>query len=197
MISIDDYDILKDAICSLKETSIDDHDGTISYMSGSGVPVVNFDTVKDRYIDSLSVPETPASNDAFFIDSRGEMFFIEFKAGVMERKIYEVRLKLFDSLLILTDIIGKGVSFTRDHLNYILVFDESKNPMQEGEFTYQVTPSRERINSRYIKKGGSEFIRFRLRRFQRLYVKNVFTVDRDEFEKRFASKWAAEDVWWC
>ena len=191
MTRIDEYSILKKAICSLRETSIDNHDGNADYMSESILPVVNFDTVKDRYISGLSVPEAPASNDALYVDDQGEMFFIEFKAGSIEgKKVYDLRLKLFDSLLILTDIIGEGVSFTREYLNYILVYDETKNPVREGETIYQATPSRELLSSHYIRKGGNEFIRFKLLRFQRLYVKRMFTVNKDDFEERLASKWA-------
>ena len=169
MIAIDDYGILKGAVCSLKETSKTSHDGTICYMTESSTPVVNFDVVKNQYIRGLSVPEAPSSNDAFFVDSNGEMFFIEFKAGrINEKKFYKVRLKLYDSLLILTDIIGRGISFTRQHLNYVLVYDESINPNQENDAAFQATPSREQMSSRYMKKGGDEFIRGRMRRFQRL-----------------------------
>ena len=192
MINIFEYDILGNAICTLREVSVDNHNGTNFYMSESPVPVVNFDTVKNQYILGLSVPEPPASNDAFFVDNQGELYFIEFKAGNMERNIHQVRRKLFDSLLVLTDIISKGVSFTREHLNYILVYDETINPGFDDNTAFQVTPSRERINSRYIKKGGGEFIRFHLRRFQRLYVKCVYTVGREEFDERFARIWEAD-----
>jgi len=194
MICIDDYDIFKNASSTLKESSKSTHNGTTMYMSESMLPVVDFDNVKDQYVRDLSVFETPASNDALYIDSNGELFFIEFKAGKMAKKIFEVRLKLFDSLLILSDIIGKGISFNREYLNYILVFDESINIDHDDVVVYQDTPSREWLNSRYIKKGDSEYIRFRLRRFQRLYVKRVFTVGRDEFQDRFAKVWAAEQV---
>jgi hypothetical protein len=49
------------------------------------------------------------------------------------------------------------------------------------------------INSR-IGKGGGEYIRFNLRRFQKLYVKRVYTVGREEFNERFAKRWEAESM---
>jgi len=192
MIQINEYEILRNAICSLKETSKSNHNGNMLYMTESEVTVVNFDDVKDQYVSTLSVPEAPKSNDALFVDKEGELFFVEFKAGNMEKKIYPVRKKLFDSLLILTDIISKGISYTREHLSYILVYDETLNQSQEDEVVYQVTPSREKMNSRYLKKGGREFIRFNLHSFHRLYVKHVFTLSREEFKERFTRKWEAE-----
>ena len=32
----------------------------------------------------------------------------------------------------LTDIIGENISYTRKHLNYILVYNETKNPDDEN-----------------------------------------------------------------
>jgi hypothetical protein len=113
------------------------------------------------------------------------MYFIEFKNGVISRKngdadpkkISEIKLKIFDSLLILTDIISKAVSFTRKNLNYVLVYNEEKNSLKC-------------IAKYFIGKSGhgKHLIRFGLERFETLYFKNVFTYTEKEFETEFIFK---------
>ena len=194
MIDIERNPILKSSVCTLKETSKDKHDGTKSndYMIESLLPVVNFDTVKDKYIKDMSLSETPASNDAFYVDSQGNAYFVEFKNGVMNRqKVFKVRLKIFDSLLMLTDIGGVSIADTRDKLTYILVYNEEKNPVPE-ETEYQVSQSRVAISQHYLHKSNKEFIRFDLERFNKLYFKDVFTVNAKRFNDDFVKKWAGQ-----
>ena len=191
MNDIKNINILK-CFDTLKETSSDKHDGKIpDYMTDSLLNVINFDKVKDKYIENLSVPETPASNDVLYIDDNKEMYFIEFKNGYMDsKKIFEVRLKIFDSLLILTDIIKKGVSFTREELNYILVYNETKNPLTDNEIKELRSIELKLIFAKHFaKKSEKNFIRFSLRRFKTLYFKNVFTLTEDEFKNEFVKKW--------
>jgi len=169
MIDVKNVGILDSSICSLKETSKDNHDGTDCYMTNSMLPVVNFDMVKEKYVQGLKISEFPASNDALYVSNDGELYFIEFKAGAMAKKIYEVRRKIFDSLLILTDIINVGASYTRQHLNYILVYNEVKNQITETEKEeLQVSPSRVKIGEILGDKGQEGFVRFNLKRFKGL-----------------------------
>ena len=49
-------------IVTLKETSRDEHySGTISYMTDSKLPVINFDDVKNDYIKDLQLSDAPKS----------------------------------------------------------------------------------------------------------------------------------------
>jgi hypothetical protein len=122
--------------------------------------------VKDKYIEPLAVPETPKSSDALYVAPDGEMYLIEFKNGVMDmRKIFDVRLTIFDNLLMLTDIIHEGISYTRRNLNYILVYNEAKNPdlNEEHGRGYQISQSRVEIAWHFIdKKSKGRFVRFKL-----------------------------------
>lgn len=192
MIDVKNFPILNDSICSLKETSKDDHDGTVCYVTDLMLPVVNFDTVKKKYVQGLKLSEFPASNDAFYVSNDGEMYFIEFKAGKVEEKIHQIRRKIFDSLLILTDIISAGVSSTRQNLSFILVYIEAKNPITETEREkMQNSPSRTKIDEYFVeKKARGNFIRFGLKRFEKLYFKNVFTVTKEKFENDFVKNWS-------
>ena len=181
MIDVKSIEILYSSTCSLKETSKSDHDGgNDSYMTNSELNVVGFDLVKEKYIKTLSVPEIPKSSDAlFYVNNSGEMYLIEFKSGKMDQKeIFDVRLKIFDSLLMLTDILNKGISYTRHNLCFLLVYDETKNPS-----------SRTEIGKHYLRKARKKYIRFDLERFKKLYFKDVFTVTKDDFENDFVKKW--------
>jgi hypothetical protein len=97
-------------------------------------------------------------------------------------------------LLIFTDIAGVGVRKTRDYMNYILVYNEGKNPLpDEFDSTIQISPSREHIAKYFINdrsKKAFGFIRFNLERFKKLYFKNVFTLTESEFETEFVSKFS-------
>jgi len=188
MFDVKSIEILNNSICPLKETS----KNNLGYMTNSMLDVVNFDVVKDKYIQKLKMSEHPKSNDAFYVRDNGDMYFIEFKSGRMDNnKIYGVRQKIYDSLLILTDIIDEGISYTRQNLNYILVYNETKNPLDETKKEEpQFSPSRTAIGKYFVEEKGQEnFIRFGLKRFEKLYFKNVFTVTKEEFENDFVKKW--------
>ena len=174
----------------LKEASKDDHDGNITYMTHSTLNVVGFDAVKSEYVKNLSVSETPKSVDALFLGDNGECVFIEFKNGYVDtKKEFDVRLKIFDSLLIFTDIVSEGVSYTRKNVTFIFVYNEGRNPLPDGVHAeMQVSSSREAIARYFIEgKAKKKYIRFNLERFEKLYFKDVFTLNQELFEERFVS----------
>lgn len=114
---------------TLKETSKNSPDkNTINYMVESNFEVIDFDEVKNCYIRELGVKvlETPKSNDVL-MELNGELYFIEFKDGNMEKAIHDVKRKIYDSLLIFCDIIKENISFTREYMNYILVYNKENS----------------------------------------------------------------------
>jgi hypothetical protein len=191
MVDMENIEIFKNHRTTLKETSKDSHNGADIFMTDSLLSVINFDAVKDEYAKPLKSSEMPKSNDALFFHDNGDIYFIEFKNGKIDQeKRFEIRLKIFDSLLMLTDIIEKGVSFTRKNLSYILVYNEEKNsPAEKTKSEMQTSPSRDAFSKHYIGKSGtnSNFIKFNLERFQKLYFKKVHTYTEEEFETQFIS----------
>jgi hypothetical protein len=189
---LDKFEIFLNNKAQLKDTSKYNHDGIDDYMTHSTLAVVNFDNVKKTYVKDLVVSEIPASNDALFMNNEGEYYFIEFKNGYIDKhKEYAIRLKIFDSLLLFTDIIGKGVGFTRKNMNYILVYNERKNLSDEKEEGMQISPSREKISRYFIEhKAKKNYIRFNLERFEKLYFKCVYTYTQEIFETKFVSKYS-------
>ena len=187
MIDIENYEILKKHKTTLKETSKDNHNGASVYMTNSVLEVINFDDVKSEYCNPLSLAEIPKSNDALYINSTTDATFIEFKNGVFDNpKIYSVRKKIYDSLLILFDIIGKNISFTREHMDYILVYNETKNP--DPKKRYNPSTSRDEIDSKLLGFAGERKINFGLDKFQGYCFRNVYTYTEDEFENEFVKK---------
>ena len=132
MINIEEYPLLNHVV-TLKRASKDENRDRVEYMTESQIGVINFDKVKEAYAREKKLQKHPKSNDALYIQQGDIDTFIEFKNGYMEkRKGPELKEKIYDSLLILTDIIGENISYTREHLNYILVYNEVKNSDNEN-----------------------------------------------------------------
>lgn len=179
----DNIEIFGKNIDTFQETSKDTDSGEIKYMMQSDVEVVNFDNVKNDYIQGMKLSNTPCSNDALYIDEQGEYFFVEFKNGVMKKdKIFNVYNKIYDSLLIINDIIGENISFCREHVNFILVYNESKNP---DDHTKPVENSRVAIGKYFSAKASKKFVRFDLNRLKKIYFKDIYTYTEKEFEEEF------------
>ena len=80
-------------------------------MTKSERTAVNFDGVKEEYIKNLSLIKVPKSNDALFMSKDNKLIFVEFKNGFMDdKKKFDVRKKIYDSVIILTDILNLGIS---------------------------------------------------------------------------------------
>ena len=108
---------------TLKELSKDDTNN--EFMTESDEIAINFDKVKDLYIKEICPKHKPAFNDALkYIDD--EFYFIEFKNGNI-KNVKNAIDKIFESLLIFSDITGKNISHTRNKGNYILVYNYEKS----------------------------------------------------------------------
>lgn len=192
MIKAEDFEIFKENISNLKETSKDNHDGTVLYMTNSTLEAINFDGVKDKYIEKMNLRENPRSNDALFFDPSGKLVFIEFKNGYMNRKKrFDVRGKIYDSLLIFTDITGTDIGYTRDNMDYILVYNQEKNPddsIEEPERYIQESSSRDVISESVMALAGERQIKYGLERFKKYCIKDVYTYTTDEFQRCFVER---------
>lgn len=110
-------------------------------MTESTFPAVDFDKVKETYVRPLGLQEIPRSNDALLVDGEN-CVFVEFKNGYVDgAKKYEVRKKIYDSSLIFSDIISKGISWMRSYVEYVLVYNEKANPTAVKERNSYVQPS--------------------------------------------------------
>lgn len=190
MIDFDKYPILKNNLSTLKETSIDQHDGnTIRYMTNSDRKAVNFDNVKKDYIKTLSLSETPKSNDALFLSRDNKLIFVEFKNGFMDgEKKFSIRKKIYDSIIILTDILNKGISSLRDQMEYVLVYNEAVNTnekevIEKSKYLVQHSKAYDSFAKSMSKLAKKEYICFGVKMFENYCFSKVHTYTEAEFEE--------------
>ena len=184
---------------TLMEASEDDKNG--EYMTQSTEKVIDFDKVKEEYIKNILPKVTPASNDVLMkIDDK--IYFIEFKNGnITKKEIYNVKRKIFESLLIFSDITGETISFTRENVNYILVYNGEKskkyiehiieerqkcnlNKLEDDEI--QESVAFDEFTSQMAKLANYHMDIFGLdKQFSKMYFKSVKTYDIDEFNEKF------------
>lgn len=196
MTNLSRYKIFSDHLSTLKETSVDDRDGEKIYMTESLRCVVNFDDVKDEYVKGLGLSEIPKSNDALFEDDRGALIFVEFKNGFMDRnKQFAVRKKVYDSVLIFTDITSFRISDMRNTVKYILVYNEFANREnsydeeleKKQKTTIQPSPSFDGFAKTLGKYANEEYVCFGLKIFLNYCFKEVHTYTEEEFEAYLSS----------
>lgn len=188
MIKIENYPILNNNISTLKETSKDN--ANEEYMVDSLISVVDFDKVKSEYLRKFKLGDVLKSNDALFISEYGNITFIEFKNGDLSKrvKVKALKEKIPDSLLILLDIIDKTVSFARNNIDYILVYNETKNPDNQNNNEMKISKNRTRIAHDLFKLANKKPTRFNLGIYEKLFFNKVYTYDEEEFKKDFIEK---------
>lgn len=178
--------VFKDNISTLKETSFDKDNNT--YMTEYDISVIDFDRVKDDYIENLKLTEIPKSNDALLKLAEDKFVFIEFKNGIV--KPFNVRRKIYDSTLIFTDILNIGISYMRKNVEYILVYNESKNKnsIQEDKRKNITTPTSFNTIAKTITSySGDNYVAFGLKDFENYCFKKVYTLTEKEFEEYLKS----------
>ncbi len=179
-----DIEIFKNNISTFKETSHDTDGQCPGYMTESEIKVINFDKVKEDYVRGMKLSKMPCSNDALYIDKDKNIFFVEFKNGQIKNKIYNVYNKIYDSLLMFNDIVNENISFCRQNVYFMLVYNEEKNSGLEGN-KKQEDSSKAVISKLIHNKANKKFVRFGLKQFEKLYFKEVFTYTESEFEEKF------------
>ena len=73
------------------------------------------------------------------------------------------------------DITQTTISFTRENMNYILVYNESKNPIKKNK--QSITD----IKGHILEKATEYYPRFSLASFKGYFFKNIYTYTEKEF----------------
>lgn len=192
MIDLFRFPIFYESVSTLKETSADRRDPeTELFMTQSERTVVNMDAVKDRYAEPLSLSAVPKSVDALFTDKNGTLVFVEFKNGSLDRKKqFDVRKKVYDSILIFNDITATKASDLRENAELIVVYNDSVNTGQEDPvlkekkvFCAQLSPSYDALVKAVSGLAKKEYICFGMECFQNYCFKAVHTYTENEFEE--------------
>lgn len=193
MIDLSQYPIFENNKKSFRETSKDDHDGSITYMTESQYQVISFDDVKNDYIKGLGLTDIPRSNDALLSLPDGSLVFVEFKNGYIDRKDqHDIRKKIFDSMLMFSDIVETGISKTRAEMDYILVYNQTKNPPESSNAKTKVSDSesRDTIAKKLLNLGSASYVKYGLDIFRNYCFREVYSYTVQEFEENFLKKYA-------
>ena len=177
------YAMFADHKSTLKECSGDNSDGsTIKFMTESQTEAVNFDEFKTKYANNLRLSEECAASADALLQTNTGLAFVEFKNGKVNNR--NVKDKIRDSLLLFCDFTDRTISYTREHVDFIAVYNEEKNPLpnQYKKQTNADAPSRTEISRYFLGKGNQKLILFDLERYQHLYFRKVHTYTKEQFE---------------
>ena len=151
------------------------------FMTSSQEKVVNFDKFKESIAAKFSLAASPNSCDALYMPSENEWFLIEFKNGNIDKeKVFQIRGKIFQSLLLLTEKIDKTICFTRENLNFILVYNETVQRIEIGKHLHNLT-------------NNAVFIPYGLGGLQKLYFREVYVWNKKEFDSNFVKIYCRSD----
>ena len=90
--------------------------------------------------------------------------------------------------MVFTDITNKDISSTRQFLNYILVYNEEKNPDESNPKTeYRESKSRDEIDKVLLGYGNETHIKYGLEFLKGYCFKEVNTYTKSEFGELFVS----------
>jgi hypothetical protein len=185
MININNYEIFKSNLSTLKEISKDDSEAVVEYMTESILPIVNFDGVKTEYFKSLHLSDEEAKSCDGLLCLNNKDILIEFKNG-KNVKAAEIKIKIEDSFFILTKIVTNNeILEIKNKGIFILVYNDNKNPITKQQIKQkdiEEASSSQYIKQYIFKKSGKEFIRYGLEKFEK-YFNKVHTYCQEDFEK--------------
>ena len=176
---------------TLSHTSLDKSRNVC--MTGSQLMVVDFDEVKNQYVSSLGTraEAAPNSNDALHVGRNDRMYFVEFKNGKVNP--YKLMQKNYDSTIILSTILDENIANLKERLEYILVYDEEKNPDgKDSGVLVQQASFRDKIGKAFAKQSKENFIKFNQGFFVNYLFSKVHTITKSEFEEMFVLAWEAD-----
>ncbi|MCI8338983.1 MAG: hypothetical protein HFH62_09955 [Lachnospiraceae bacterium] len=193
---LSDYPMFCENMTTLKETSADKRDAaSCAYMTESDIPAVDFDLVKKKYVEKLGLSVVPMSNDALFHHGEEKVVFVEFKNGYIGKKEqFNIRKKIYDSVLIYSDITKSGISSMREDVDYVLVYNEDINSgdsgqLEKGADYIQDSRSFDSFAKNVSALARERYDRFGVRMFENYCFKRVHTYTKAEFETYLTDGW--------
>lgn len=187
---------------SLFEVSLDDSDknNLVNMVDAdkdiSKDIVIDFDDVKTDFCSKFhkSNEVFKLADALFYSKTKNKLIFVEFKNG----KVRDVKTKLKDSLLVLSNILDANLGFCREHLEYIVVYNYEKNKKyveQEKDKCRKEEQNKsqsliEEYTERFVKKlfmfAKDEIILWDLELMQDICVSAVHTYTVDEFVEYYS-----------
>ena len=158
--------------------------------------VIDFDKVKINYCERYgSSNEASQSADVLILNKQDKIVFIEFKTDKINNRNKKSRLKskLRDSILIFNDINKLDLDFSRNNVEYILVYNQDENRSSVSEQKSQqirqneaeTTDSLRDIQQFVANKAGEEFVYFGLEVLKKVFISDVHTYTKTEFDEYY------------
>lgn len=162
---------------TIKQCSFDDDNKEfLSYSEGE---VINFDKVKEEFVRPKNLREICSNDALFYNEDEDTYYFIEFKNGKIKSDTKKnIRTKIYDSYIIFLKYFGVEICDTK--INYILVYNEDKNPKNVGNAN---------LSGALASRSNNHIIRFGLNKFKGYIFEEMFTVSQSEFKEKFSDKW--------
>lgn len=177
-------ELLKKHTCTLKRASLDDTGK--EYLCESMIKVVDFDKIPKEYARGKGWRGVPKSNDALYVDVRGKWHFIEFKNGKVDK--HDIYRKIYDSIIMLIELrIIPGFDFVREKINYILVYNPTKNDR------IPKSPSRDQSYDYFFKLAKQEKQLFEVEKFEKYLFNETHTYTKSLFEEKFVHPMEQEE----
>lgn len=154
---------------SLKELSLDGDN--VEYMTQSLHEAVDFDRVARHYEKKWKLHgDRPSSADALLWNEQ-RLFLVEFKNGSLGvPEIRKVRKKIRDSILVFCDITNSNMGYTREYMEFILVYNQEKT-------------AKDKTKHHFSKKAGKELVLFGLGIYEGSHFCKVRTLTGEEFDQ--------------
>jgi hypothetical protein len=147
------------------------------FMTSCKKMVVNIDKFKNDFVKNMGLSQVPLSCDALCMVSSNEIFLIEFKNGEINNlKNYQVKVKIFETLLILTEKLDKTIQFTRENVTFILVYNK--------DVAHKIF-----IHRNVFSHTSNFKVDMGLGRFEKIYFKAVNVYSKAKFETYFVSRY--------
>lgn len=187
MVDFNDYDILKERRCTLKEASYDD--ANKKYMTESNTEVSKFDDIVKWHTDHSAEQHDFAKGNDALLFNMSEFLFIEFKNGRVKKS--KVELKNEDSLKALKHFCHNSIddSYIKEHGKYMLVYnydamtDEQRKEAENalGKNDVNQSNAREFLRGRFRALAGHPVkMLFQLESIAELYAEAA-TMEMREF----------------
>ena len=166
---------------ALKDTSKDDSLYHTEYMTECIKEAVYFDGVVKDYYKNLG-QSTGKSIDALINDDKDGLVFIEFKNGkIGAKEAYEIQEKVYNSVLIHTDLTNEKISNMREKNDFFLVYNSDKHTLLQSD-SFNI------IETAITEFGKTPIISFGLDKFDGYLFRRVFTYTKQEFDEEFVKK---------
>ena len=113
-------------ISDFRTTSLDD-DNSVSLITDTQNDVINFDGyIQNKYSYNYK------TNDTLFWEDNAlqEMKFVEFKNGKWTTT--ELRMKCYDSVMVLSELLNKDLNYISQHLSYVLGCNDPISSIQDN-----------------------------------------------------------------